>query len=306
MEAFVVDIFNADAGVVAYTQKLLGYAITGHMNEQVWVIWTGSGSNGKGLLLAMLEALLGPVFFKTAKKEVFFKAERGRAAGAAEPHLVELRGARIAAKDESSASNQLDIEHIKAVTGQSSLTVRDNYQGYITFKPTFIPLLLCNELPHINVDEKSELRRVVVECFPNTYTTPGSAGNPYDPANPTHRRADSGMYARMTSRPVLQQFLTWLVQGAVRWAAEGLGSQPDAMRECFQQYVQDNDTLAEFIAEACDVAPGLKVNAKEFRELYCGRGEHKVSAGQLKKMMERRGFPWHTTGGVYSGLSWKP
>ena len=119
-----------------------------HLFEwQVWVIWTGSGSNGKGLLLAMLEALLGPVFFKTAKKEVFFKADRGRAAGAAEPHLVELRGARIAAKDESSAANQLDIEHIKSVTGQSSLTVRDNYQGYVTFKPTFIPLLLCNELP---------------------------------------------------------------------------------------------------------------------------------------------------------------
>ena len=104
---------------------------------------------------------------------------------------------------------------------------------------------------------------------------------------------------------MLQQFFTWLVQGAVRWAAEGLGSQPEAMRECFQQYVQDNDTLAEFIEEACQLGTGLKVNAKEFRDAYCGRGARKVSAGQLKKMMERRGFPWQSHGGLYVGLKWK-
>ena len=305
VDTFFADIFNGDAPLIAYMQRLLGYAITGEMREQIWVIWTGSGSNGKGLLLEMLEAVLGEVYFKNAKREVFFKADRGRAAGAAEPHLVALRGARIAAKDEGDASAPLDSEGLKGVTGQSKMTVRDNYAGYMSFTPTHLPLLLCNQLPRINVEDPAELRRIVPFYFENVYTTPTDTVRPFDPADPTHRLRDDGKRDEMTSTPVLEQFLVWLVRGAVAWYAGGLGQKPAAVEKCLREYIENNDGLQDFIAEKMTVAQGLSVNAKDFRAAYNQQAAVKVSRAHLIPMMKKRGFAFVTTGSVFSGLDWR-
>ena len=52
----------------------------------------------------------------------------------------------------------------------------------------------------------------------------------------------------------MPQFLKWLVQGSVRWYAEGLKSNiPECVRAKTQASVLHNDAIQQFINERCDV-----------------------------------------------------
>ena len=48
VDAFFHSIFNGDQAVIDYMQRFLGYCLTGHTKEQVFAIFHGAGSNGKG------------------------------------------------------------------------------------------------------------------------------------------------------------------------------------------------------------------------------------------------------------------
>ena len=91
IDAFFSSIFNDDQELIEYVQRLLGYAITGHTSEQNWCIFTGEGSNGKSLLMSIIEKLMGK-YYVTAPHEIFFNSGRKTQAGAATAHLATLRG----------------------------------------------------------------------------------------------------------------------------------------------------------------------------------------------------------------------
>ena len=58
IDRFMWSVFE-DKEVVSYLQMLLGYAITGHMREELWVIMYGSGSNGKSILNNLIKGVMG-------------------------------------------------------------------------------------------------------------------------------------------------------------------------------------------------------------------------------------------------------
>ncbi|KAF9994668.1 hypothetical protein BGZ80_007750, partial [Entomortierella chlamydospora] len=94
IDEFMLDIFDQNTDLIEYVQRLLGYGITGHTSEQCWLILTGSGGNGKSLLVGLLEKLLEK-WYVTAPYDIFFKSNRRAQAGGPSPHLGTMRGARI-------------------------------------------------------------------------------------------------------------------------------------------------------------------------------------------------------------------
>ncbi|KAF9437308.1 hypothetical protein BGZ76_001257 [Entomortierella beljakovae] len=75
IDALIGDLFNHDQDGIQYLQRLLGYAITGRTESQVWAMFTGEGSNGKSLLTSLLKSLLGD-WLVTAPHEITFKGRR--------------------------------------------------------------------------------------------------------------------------------------------------------------------------------------------------------------------------------------
>ena len=281
IDAFFSDIFNGDQDVISYMQRLLGYGITGHTSAQVWAIWTGSGSNGKSLLQDILKQLLGP-FAVMMPSELLFDTGK-TTAGASTPHLQTLIKKRIGFKDESKAdkANILNEELIKTVTGSSTITTRPLYRDFIEFKPTHLPILLCNKKPRLNILDAAMMRRIVVVPFPNKYTSRDAKQDPYDASNPTHRLRDDHLLERLCSKDGQEQLLTWLVHGAKEWYEKGLGPMPEQISKAFDAYREENDTLATFIAESCTVDPKANVNASAFLQaynLYTGRSHQAENA----------------------------
>ncbi|KAF8976748.1 hypothetical protein BGZ46_007992 [Entomortierella lignicola] len=267
IDEFMLDIFDNNTELIEYVKKLLGYAITGHTSEQCWLILTGSGGNGKSLLVGLLEKLLEK-WYVTAPYEIFFKNSKRTQAGGASPHLGTMNGARIC-KAPSRALYAKDYE---------------------TYQPTALPILICNHKPTIDVDDAAMLRRIKVIPFTNIYTSPEDPSRPYNPHNPRHRQRDPNVRKKLLTKYSQEQLLVWLVQGAVKWYAEGLGKLPKCMEDAFSAYCLENDKLGEFIEDYCEQSPEYKVNAGEFRDAF------KLSLGSgiqqkiLIEMMKKRGF----------------
>jgi len=309
---FVRSIFSEDQDTIVYVQKLLGYGITGHTKEQCFAIFTGAGSNGKSLFISLIEALMEK-FYVTAAYDVFFKNERRVQAGGPSPHLAALKGARICAKEETEPKDKLNVEMLKIITGQSTVTTRQLYaKEYESFVPVALPILLCNHKPAIDVEDDAMLRRIKVVPFNNIYTTPEDVNRPYDKDNPTHRLKDPNLRAKLLTVEAQEQLLIWLVQGAVKWYKEGLGPQPASMINAFKDYRAENDKLQMFLDEKCELSPpGLQkneakkyfVNAGEFRKALETHG-FKYLQKDLIEIMLKRGFKYGKSREVATNVYW--
>ena len=302
IDAFFNSVFNEDQDVISYMQRLLGYGITGHTSAQVWAIWTGSGSNGKSLLQDILKQLLGP-FATMMPAELLFDTGK-TTAGASTPHLQTLIKKRLGFKDESKAekANILNEELIKTVTGSSTIITRPLYKDFIEFKPTHLPILLCNKKPRLNILDSAMMRRIVVVPFPNKYTSRDAKQDAYDESNPTHRLRDDSLLEKLSSKDGQEQLLTWLVHGAKAWYEKGLGAMPEQISKAFDDYKEENDTLATFIAESCSMDPKAKVNASTFLQAYNAATGAPVKQKVLKELMASKGFKYISSASAYRGL----
>ncbi|KAG0289456.1 hypothetical protein BGZ98_003823 [Dissophora globulifera] len=108
-----------------------------------------------------------------------------------------------------------------------------------------LPILLCNHLPEIDVNDKAMRRRMVVVPFNNVYTS------------------DPDMETKMLSGDILEQFLVWLVRGAVAWYKNKdlENTQPPSMLAAFSEYIDENDHLQQFIDEYYELDMRFYVNA---------------------------------------------
>ena len=286
VDAFFDDIFNNDRAAIQYLQRLLGYGITGHNRMQKFAIFYGAGGNGKGILNQMLQNLLGE-YYVSMNKDCIIKNDRGTSKAAASPHMAELRQKRIAVCDESDEQERLDDGSIKLATGGSEVNARFLYGNPFKFVPTHLPILMTNHKPVINSEDSAMLRRLLLIPFQNQY----KEAHEYDPTNPTHRPRDDGLPERMKSKPVLQQFLVWLVRGAMDWyRLGGFGPQPDLFNAAIKEYMMENDVLGQFIDEFCTKDKRGLVETKIFRTRYQDSMEVNVSAASLVKSMRNRGF----------------
>jgi P4 family phage/plasmid primase-like protien len=287
IDSFFGSIFNDDKTVIRFVQKLLGYGITGHVKLQLWVVFWGKGSNGKGVLNTMLEKLLGEnQYYLSMHRDCLFKNSRRTSQGAATPHLAELKGKRIAICDESAEDDVLDESTIKQVTGGSQINCRLLHQNPIAFTPTHLPILMTNNKPRMNIDDVAMTRRLILVPFLNRYVKDAD----FDPNNPTHRHIDYELVDKLSAPGARRQFLTWLVQGAVAWNQEGLGEHPQLIKSAYEEYLQENDAIGRFIKEHCIVDEGAFVSVTEFKEAFNVAADTPLDSKKIKQKMENRGF----------------
>lgn len=292
IDAFFASIFNDEKDVIDYVQCLLGYAITGHTQEQVWCIFTGIGSNGKSLLMSIIAKLMGAAYCAAAPAEIFFKRNQRTQAGAATAHLQTLKATRICYKEETDPTEALNTELLKMVTGESIISSRGLYEKkFVNFESMAFPILLCNHKPDIDVDDYALLRRIIVIPFTNTYCSPDDPVNPYDKSNKQHRLRDNDLKRKLMTEECLSQLLTWLVRGAVKWyTSSGLPERPSLITDALEQYRDDNDTLGQFITERYDKDASYHVSASDFRMTYTVATSAKIKQTELADAMKRRGF----------------
>ena len=211
----------------------------------------GVGSNGKSLCAAMLEALLEKgKYYVAMSKDCLVKGGRSEAKNAPKPYLLALKDRRFVVCEELGDDAVLDEAIVKAATGQSMIPDACNLHGNpVSFFPTHLAVVVTNIKPKVNVDDDAMRRRILFLLFERKFVTQANL----DKNNKMHRLMDKKLGDNLLSNECLTQFLTWLAVGAKRWYEEGLGEPPAAMKAAFNQYMEENDDVANYIDMHCNV-----------------------------------------------------
>lgn len=147
--------------------SILKSGLTGFRIEK-FIIATGGGRNGKGVINDFYQHLLGDYYgilhLSLLTKE--FKS-------GANTELRNIHKKRFikATEPDSGSNEKLRMSNIKALTGESNLKARGLYENNFDIQIDATQILECNKLPFISMDgNEAEKQRMVIIPFETTFT----------------------------------------------------------------------------------------------------------------------------------------
>lgn len=232
--------------VADYLRRWFGYCLTGMVNEQVFLVHWGSGSNGKSTVLTMMAETMGD-YAATAPPGLV-------AAGKGERHPTEiasLMGRRMVTAHESGEGVVLREDFIKQATGEDVLSARFMRGDFFDFRPTHKLQLLTNHKPSIKGQDEGIWRRVQLAPYLASFGTE-------EEVEEGKRGAvkDIGLLDRLRAREEMEGVLAWRVRGVLEWLQGGGLRPPAVVRAASEAYKGEQDRVRQFIDECCETGPG--------------------------------------------------
>jgi putative DNA primase/helicase len=233
-QAFLHRIFDADDELVAFCQRVAGYCLTGTTREHAMFFGYGTGGNGKSVLVDTISSILGD-YHITSPIETFTLA------GDRHPtELAMLHGARLVTAVETEEGRRWQESRIKTLTGGDRVAARYMRQDFFEFRPQFKLLIVGNHKPSLRTVDEAICRRF--NLIPFKVTIPKEERDP-----------DLGKKMQAEWPGILR----WAIEGCLAWQRDGL-SPPDAVRQATSDYLADEDSIAAWLAEACEIGPRLQ------------------------------------------------
>lgn len=282
---FLAEVFPSDTDLQRYYQTFLGMCVTGEVDPHTLGVWYGEkGRNGKGTTIRTMHAAFGGDVVLDVPFEMF---QKGKYA----PHteqISDLRAARMVVAQEGESGQAMDVTRLKSYTGGDRISARKLRQGTFRFDPKFTLVLVTNELPEFAAGGAALWARTKAILFGESF-----AGREDRTLEPT------------IQGPEREGFAAWVVQGAVRFYAEGLVD-PFSVEAAKDFHKEQVDPLKPLIGELFvyneDAEPVVR---SEFnRQLKAWRDANgdqsaKFKPGSVVKELERQGIKAVQRKGTY-------
>jgi putative DNA primase/helicase len=239
-DKFLQRVTADDADLVEFLQRFLGYCLTGNVHEQVLVFLFGTGANGKSVFVNTVSKIFG-TYACVAPMEMFLASHVDRHPA----EIAKLRGIRLVIAQEIQKGRRWDEAKIKNLTGGEKLTARYMRGEWFDFRPTHKLILVGNCKPSLtNVDEAIRRRFLLV---PFTVQIP-----------PAER--DPQLAAKL--EPEWPAIIRWMVDGTLKWRETGLMI-PKTVRDATDEYLADQDAIAQWLRECVETYPDAFVKTAE-------------------------------------------
>lgn len=258
-------------GLVAIWHEIAGYVIQTTRADAMIVILVGGGGNGKSKLVQTLTRLLGA--------DAIYAAEISRLESS--PFGIgSLVGKLLFLDDDVSSKTKLPDGILKKISEEKLVTGEKKHKDPFNFINRAVPMLLCNNVPHVTDLSPGIQRRLKVIRFDRSFQ---------------EGEDDRNLFPRIWNSE-LPGVLNRYLGGYARFVANGhrLSKSRDLERGCRDLLVQANP-LATFIDDACVKDADGRV---ELNDLY---DAHKIWAAangyrfsivrnQLKRDCSHLGF----------------
>ena len=244
-----------DRAVREFVQQWLGYSLSGSILEQRIAIFEGQGSNGKSTAIDVVAALMGS-YACTAPIETWLYNDRKSGSGPS-PDLARLPGVRLVRTSEPEAGVRLSESVIKQWTGGEKIITRRLNRDFFEFKPVGKLTMSLNVKPSIVGKDFGIRRRILMVPFRQTF------------AKQQGRDFTGELLAER------EGIFNWLLEGWQLYHEDGLAI-PAAIAAATDAYFAQNDHIAQFVLEACEmrIAPAAELEAEHFyasgTEIYGG------------------------------------
>lgn len=263
-EALVTTDGTPDPALASLLQEFFGYCLVPDARAHKACVWTGEGSNGKGVATGILTALVGEentVGTDIAKLDDDYKR-------------ADLRDKLLAVSSEVPSRALVADATFKAVVSGDLLSARLPYAPPFSFRPYARILITCNDLPATSDRTWGFYRRLII--MPWNARFDGDAVNP-----------DLEAELREAELPGI---FRWAVNGLARLLQQGWKFTPaDAAARALEEYRLEGNSVALWVAERVELVEGNRVASSElyadYRD-YCEAGNlHAFGISQFPRKL---------------------
>lgn len=240
-----------------FLMSVLASGLHGIKREQKLDFWTGTGSNGKSVMLDFLSKSLGDYY--DSPPILMLTRRRGSSANAS-PDLFKLKGKRIVSFSEPEFDDTLHMSIVKQLFGNDWIEARPLFKNPIKFKPQATGLLACNDLPNIPSTDGGTWRRIRALKFKYKFT--------HNPSGPFERKCDPHLPEQIDT--LAEAFISILIHHWCLLQTEkgGIISEPTEVKAFTTQYQKDSNIFLEFIRSNVREEPGAKVTIDQLFERF--------------------------------------
>ena len=260
-----------DKEVIAYTQRVLGYCLTGSIREHALFFGWGPGGNGKGTLVNTAVKSMAD-YAQIAPIDTFTASKHSRH----ETELARMQGARLVTASETEEGKRWDEAKIKWLTGGDRISARFMRGDYFEFNPQHKLLIVGNHKPGIRTADEAIRRRFHLIPFNATV-----------PKEKRDKILDEKLEAELPG------ILAWLIKGCLEWQRIGLAT-PTSITDATDEYLTGEDNFEAWFKDCAerghkDFEP-LKTVYASWKAWCDENGEYVESNKAFRKRLENKGF----------------
>jgi P4 family phage/plasmid primase-like protien len=230
-----------DKELCKYMWEHLASTLIGTCNNQTFNMYIGIGSNGKSVLISLMEKILGD--YKGDVPSTLVTEKRGKVGGLT-PEIVQLKGIRYAVMQEPSKGDVINEGMMKQLTsGKDPIQGRAPYMPKtISFIPQFKLTVACNALMGVKANDHGTWRRIRVVPFKSLFTDKPVTGDKDKP------------HQFMLDKDIEEKFDEWKEVFAsmlvdIVFKTEGDVKDCDIVMAKSNEYRQSQDYIAEFVLD---------------------------------------------------------
>jgi putative DNA primase/helicase len=269
-EQFISEVLP-DPEVANHVRKFLALSLSGDVSYESMMVWIGSGSNGKSVLLEIISHIFGD-YLQTAPASTFL-ATRNDSVG---NDLAMLRGSRLVTVSETNKGSMLDEAVVKRSVSGDATSARFLFREYFSYNPQYKLILATNSKPEISGGFATWRRLHLVE-FGVQF---GGDGNP-------KAKDKNELVAKLKDES--SGILNWLIEGYRLLRSEGL-EQPAAVENATREYREEQNPMLDFIETCCVEGEDVTVTSQDLREAYNSFSGEKISQVWFGRHMSDQGY----------------
>ena len=252
---FLQSTFLGSCALIDYCQRSLGYSSTASMASMACFLPYGRGWNGKSTLLGAVGDTLGSDYATEIEPAAFMVRQHEQGGGPNES-IARLYKMRFVRSTEIKDGQKLNTDIIKRATGGETLTHNRKYEHEFAFMPTFKLWLSGNHKPVITDSTDSIWLRLKQIPFEASF-------------RPGQQDFIPNLREVLRQAEHQQAILAWLVKGAKGWFSAGQQlEEPEEVVKATLDYRQEQDILADFLTERCQVDKSAVLPKKQLWESY--------------------------------------
>jgi P4 family phage/plasmid primase-like protien len=299
IEKFLCSI-HPDDDLRKYVLCFVASLLEGGNSDQKFFFWTGSGSNGKGTLVELIDNTLGD-YYGTLPVSLLTVKRKG--SSSATPEMADKKGKRVLVMQEPEHDDEINVGHMKELTGQDKIMARALYSQPVYYIPQFVPILPCNTLPKISSGayDGGVRRRIRVVEFSQKFVD--------EPTKPNEHPKDPLLRNQLKTwhKPFMWLLLNTYYPLYKKYGIEKL--EPECVKMSTQKYEKDSNSYYEFKEEFICDDPNERLARDDiwrlFKEWYTNNyNDRKLPASkELYKYFEDSGY--EKRGSKFCGIAFK-
>jgi DNA primase catalytic core len=241
-EKFLSEVVPEDCILALW--EFVGYCLLPDTRFETNLMLTGSGANGKSVLLKAVAALIGVKNMANVPLQELSENRFKRA---------ELAGKLVNIFSDLSSRAIQDSAFFKIITSGDPIDAERKFQHPFQFTPFARLLFSANELPATTDNTDGFFRRWLIIPFPNSF--------------PPEKR-DVRLIEKLTTPEELSGALNLAIEGLQRLYRQGRFSTSETIASQLKEYRLRSDPVAAFVAECCVIEEFAIISKAELYNAY--------------------------------------